>query len=215
MNRFYAACFALVLALSLRADTIVFRNGEELEGTILEKDESEIKLEVDNGTVVVPMVKVRRIELDTPEKIAERARKKAEAEEFAKKMADEGKVLYKGKWVTEEEKKAAEDKLKAEQQKKKDDAAAAKKKADDDAAKAKADALALAQQNANQNSRADRFNRNRRGDPTGGQGNNGNNGSNASTFNGSNGYGNSYNNNNNGYNNNYSNSYNNNGYNGR
>ena len=211
MNRFYAACFALVLAFTLRADTVVFKNGEELEGTILEKDETELKLEVENGTVLVPMVKVRRIDLDTPEKIAERARKKAEAEEFAKKMADEGKVLYKGKWMTEEEKKAAEDKLKAEQDKKKEAAAAAKKKADDEAAKAKEEAAKraadLAQQNANnQNSRGDRFNRNRRGDPTGGQGLNGNN---ATTFNnGSNGYGNSYNNNNNGYNNNYNNSYN-------
>jgi len=39
--------FALAVSAEwLRADTIIFKNGEEMDGTILEKDENAIKFEV-------------------------------------------------------------------------------------------------------------------------------------------------------------------------
>ncbi|HLX61407.1 MAG TPA: hypothetical protein VKX17_09015 [Planctomycetota bacterium] len=197
MKLFLAVSFAMLAAYSLHADTVVFKNDEELDGKILERNDDSLKLEVEYGTVIVPMSKVKRIEPDTPEKAAERERKKAEAAELAAKMKDEGKVLYKGKWVTEDEKKADEDKI-AEAKKKKA-ADEAKKKADDDAkAKAAAAAALAAQQKQQQdNSRANRFNdqNNRRNNSYNNNYNNQYNGT-------SNGYGNgsSYNNYNN-YNN--------------
>ena len=70
--------------------------------------------------------------MDTPEKIAEREAKALAQKELAEKMEAEGKVLYKGKWVTEEEKAEAEAKLaeaKEAREKHKKELAEAKKKA--------------------------------------------------------------------------------------
>jgi len=136
-----------------------------MEGTVLERDENSLKVEVEYGTVIVPMARVRLIEADTPEKIEQRAQKKKEAAELAKQMKDEGKVLYKGKWVPEEEKKADLEKIAEAKAKKKEAELAAKQKAEEAAAKAKADALMAAQQaatannNNNGNGRSDRFSR--------------------------------------------------------
>ncbi len=196
MKRLFIICFALTFAASLRADTVVFHTGEELEGKILEKDEFTIKLEVETGTVLVPMDKVRRIDADTPEKIAEREKRKAEADDLAAKMKDEGKVLYKGKWVTEEAKKSAEDKVAADKQKKKEAADAAKKKAEEAAAKAKEEAAKLAAAAAkdpNQNSRENRFSRRHNRDDLTNSGVNSYNNGNGSSYNGSSQYNNSIN----------------------
>jgi hypothetical protein len=163
MKKFILVAPALALLLTAavsRADTIVFKNGEEIEGAVLEKDDIAIKLKVEYGTLLVPMARVRRIDADTPEQIEERKKRKDEAEEFAAKMKEDGKVLFKGKWVTEAKKKAEEDKIAAANKKKKEDAEEAKKKAQVAAAKAKeaADKAAadLAQTNAT-NTREDRF----------------------------------------------------------
>jgi hypothetical protein len=163
MKHFIAPLLLLAAAYSLRADTIVFKNDDELDGKVLERDELTLKVEVECGTVLVPLSKVKRIDPDTPEKAEEREKRKAAAAELATRMKDEGKVQYKGKWVTEDEKKADEDKIAAAKKKKAEEA---KKKAEAEAkAKAAADAAALAlqqqqQQLANQdNSRGDRFSR--------------------------------------------------------
>ena len=74
--------------------------------------------------MLIPKNKILRLEVDTPEMIAAREQKEAEAKELAEKMRAEGKVLYKGKWVTEAEKAADEAKL-AEAKKKRDEARAA------------------------------------------------------------------------------------------
>ena len=190
MKRILLVCLACALAaVSLRADTIVFHNGEELDGTIVERDENTLKVQVEYGTVLVPMTRVRRIEADTPEKLEEREKKKVEAAEFAKKMKEEGKIQYKGKWVTEEEKKADEDKIAEAKKKKKEAEAAAKAKAELAAAKAKADAELAAQQNANNNNngRSDRFSQrhNRNGlnsDPFNSTNNNNNSNNNANNY---------------------------------
>src|SRR6185295_10751460 len=111
MMKLLAVPMLLTCAYSLRADTIVFNNDEELEGKILERDELTIKLEVEYGTVLVPLSKVKRIDADTPEKVEAREKRKAAEKDLAAQMKEEGKVKYKGKWVTEEEKKADEDKI--------------------------------------------------------------------------------------------------------
>jgi hypothetical protein len=158
MKKFILVAPALALLLTAavsRADTIVFKNGEEIEGAVLEKDDIAIKLKVEYGTLLVPMARVRRIDADTPEQIEERKKRKDEAEEFAAKMKEDGKVLFKGKWVTEAKKKAEEDKIAAANKKKKEAAEEAKKKAQVAAAKAK-EAADKAQTNAT-NTREDRF----------------------------------------------------------
>src|SRR5437868_6638598 len=121
-------------AFSACADIIVFKTGDELEGQILEKTDEVIKLGVEHGTILIPMDRVLRIDLETAEK-AETGKKKKEGEAAeAKKMKEEGMVKYKGEWVTEEDKKAAEDKL-ADERKKKKEIADAKRKADEAVAK--------------------------------------------------------------------------------
>ncbi|MEI6234127.1 MAG: hypothetical protein WCT04_13815 [Planctomycetota bacterium] len=157
----FCGCFAL------HADTVVFKNGQELDGDILEKDENSLKLQVEFGTILVPMSRVRTIEADTPEKIELRAKKKAEAEELAKQMKEEGKVQYKGKWVSEEEKKADEAKVAEVKKKKKEEDDAKRKKAEEAAKRASEEAQKLAalnqasnNNNGNGNSRNNRFDRN-------------------------------------------------------
>jgi hypothetical protein len=55
------------------ADTVVFKNGQELEGTILEQDDTTILLEVEFGTMRVSKDKVERIDPGTPNKVAKAA----------------------------------------------------------------------------------------------------------------------------------------------
>ena len=141
-------CLLVIAAstTSLYADTVVLKTGEALEGTILKNNDAGIVLQVIYGTLLIPKNKILRLETDTPEMLVAREQKEAEARELAEKMRAEGKVLYKGKWVTEAEKAADEAKL-AEDKKKRDEARAAeaaKKKAAEEALKAAA--LAQAQQ---------------------------------------------------------------------
>lgn len=155
---FFAPALLLLTAPVLHADTVVFKNGEEIEGVVLEKDDNAIKLKVEFGTLLVPMSRVRRIDADTPEQIEERKKRKDAADEFAAQMKEDGKVLYKGKWVTEEKKKADEEKLAAVKKKKKEDAEEARKKVLEAATKAKEAAAAADLASANTgNTREDRF----------------------------------------------------------
>jgi len=138
MNFHIRTCLAVVLALGLcsavRADTMIMKNGESLEVKVLSEDGKAVEVEVvtdkaEHSVMRVPRSRILRIEEDTPEKIAARETKAAEEKDLAERMKDEGKVLYKGKWVTEEEKKKEEAKL-----------AAAKKKRDEERAKARKEA---------------------------------------------------------------------------
>lgn len=128
----FAAAFAIMLfSAPLFADVIVFLSGEELEATILERDDEKLKVEVSYGTMLVPLEKVRRIDVDTPEKIEQRALKRAEEKEETDRMRAEGKVRYKGEWVDEEVKKTAESKIAEARKKKREAEEAARKKAEE------------------------------------------------------------------------------------
>jgi membrane protein involved in colicin uptake len=129
---------ALVLGCGLsNADTVVMKTGHTVEGTVLDQNDEYIELEVEYGTMRVPMERVLRIEEDTPEKIAAREAKEAEQQALAEKMKEEGKILYKGQWVTEAEKKKAEDKAAADKKKRDEERAKAKKKAEEEAKRKK------------------------------------------------------------------------------
>ena len=161
VNSIFTAVFAAVaICFTAHADTIVFKSGEAMEGDVLKQDEAKLQLKVTyagpdgadrTGTLDIPMEKILRIDKDTPEMIKEREEKAAADKELALKMKDEGKVRYRGKWVSEDEKKKEESKLADDKKVKQDKLAAAHKKAAEVAAakKAEADKLqaaALAQQ---------------------------------------------------------------------
>ncbi|MGD0091338.1 MAG: hypothetical protein ABSE73_15585 [Planctomycetota bacterium] len=161
--------FALAfgLAISVRADTVtlLMKSGQTLEGDVISENDNSIELEVEYGTMRVPKSRILKRIDDTPEIIAERERKKEEEQDLADRMKDEGKVLYKGKWVTDKEKDEAEKKAKEAADKKKKQRAEAKKKADEEAKRKEAEAKKLEQewqkqeqQTGNQNaSRHDRL----------------------------------------------------------
>ena len=130
---------ATFVSAAARADTIIMKNGETLEGKELSRDNASLELEVKFGTVRVPLDKILRIEVETPEQAEAREAKEAEEKEYAAQMKEEGKVLYKGEWMEEKEKIAAEKKVAAAKKKKADERAAAKKKAEELAAKKKAE----------------------------------------------------------------------------
>jgi len=144
------SAITLGLCASLRADTVVMKGGQTLEGEVVSEDEKGIELKVEVGTMRVPKSRILRIEEDTPEKIAERENKAADERELAEQMKEEGKVKYKGKWVTEDEKKAAEDKVAAAKKKKEQERAAAKKKADEEAKRKAEEDKRFAQQQQQQ-----------------------------------------------------------------
>ena len=162
------AILMLALPLSLRADTIVMKSGLTMEGEKVGENDDSYEIKVEHGTVRVEKDKVARIEQPTPEELAEKEEKDAEEKELADQMKDEGKIKYKGKWVTEKEKEADEKKVaeakkkketqKAEAKKKMEAEAKKKKEADEKrlAEKQKADDLA-AKQNQFEDPRAARF----------------------------------------------------------
>jgi hypothetical protein len=168
----------LCAMLGARADIIVFKNGDELDGNVLEKTDAAVKLEVEYGTLLIPMERVLRIDKETPEQAAARKKKKDKADADAAENKAEGKVLYKGEWVDKDIMK--EDKKKvADEKKAKKDADDAKKKSDELAAQA-AKLAAQAQQLTNTannvgNARSNRFNSNHNSMSS--YGTNGNNGS--------------------------------------
>jgi hypothetical protein len=140
---------SLLLCSALRADTVVMRNLEALHGDLLKETPDWIELRVEYGTLKIPREKILRIETDTPEMIAEREAKAAKEKEFTDEMLAEGKVKYKGKWVTPAEKAADEKKIADEKKKKEAEIAEAKKKAAELVAqKKKEEQLALEQEKA-------------------------------------------------------------------
>jgi hypothetical protein len=124
---------SILLPLAARADTVIFKNGEELEGKILERDEASLLLEVDCGTMVIPMDRVLRVEIATPEQLAAAKKKIAD-------MKAEGKSLYGGKWLTKDEIEEAQAANEEKKQKRDEARLAAKKKSDEDAKQKKATA---------------------------------------------------------------------------
>ena len=109
MTHLRALLFVFLTAGALRADTVVFITGREMEGKVLHRDENSIRFEVDSGVIVIPMSRVKRVDMDTPQQAEERERKKTAALEFAAKMKAEGKILYRGQWVPEEEVRAQQE----------------------------------------------------------------------------------------------------------
>jgi outer membrane biosynthesis protein TonB len=202
MSSSLRCCIALIAALALcsavRADTVVMKTGEVLEGTVVSENDRSIELEVEFGTMRVPRARILRIEEDTPEKIAAREKKAADEKELADQMKEEGKVLFHGKWVDEKEKKQAEDKIAKDKKKSEDER---KKKAADEAKRKQDEAKkqqdqAKANQNSSDNVRQDRFNQRHWRDGT-------------QFNNNTNGYANSSSTDRNNYRNNYSGNYNN------
>lgn len=141
---------ALAMGLSLRADTIVFKNGQTLDGKVIKKDDVNVELEVKFGTMLVPVAKILAIEEDTPEKILEREAREAEEKELAEQMKADGKVKHKGKWITEAEKEQQEQKAKEERKKRDAAREQERKKAEQEAARKKQDAEKKKQELAKQ-----------------------------------------------------------------
>lgn len=172
-------CLALATAGVLRADTIVMKTGQKLDGKIVSSNGETVEIEVEYGTMRVPQALILSVEQQSPEQIAAREEEKAQEKEHAAMMRAEGKVLYKGKWIDAEEKEEIEAKQAAEKKKKDEEKAAAKKKKDEELAKKKEEERKrleeeqrrreqIAQQNGGRyDPRAERFNRSRGKDDNG------------------------------------------------
>ncbi|MBE7464967.1 MAG: hypothetical protein HS116_15940 [Planctomycetes bacterium] len=112
------------------ADTVVLKNGQELEGEILKQDDDGIRLKVPQGMVYVERTKILAIEEDTPEKIAARERAAEEKRKFDEAMRAKGLVNFGGKWMRpEDQAKILADRAAADAKKKADEA---KRKADEE-----------------------------------------------------------------------------------
>jgi hypothetical protein len=70
---------ALMIAAAARADTVVMTTLETIDGKVISKNDDFIELQVEFGTMRVPVEKILRIEADTPELKAARENKAAEA----------------------------------------------------------------------------------------------------------------------------------------
>jgi len=136
--RFLLRSCGMVLVLAAtaaQADSIVFKTGQVLEGTVLKENDTTLELAVEYGTILVSRDKILRVESESISQKADREARQQEEREFLARMKSEGRVLHKGKWITEEEKRAVDEKL-AEEKRKQDEA---KKKAAEEAAKKKAE----------------------------------------------------------------------------
>jgi outer membrane biosynthesis protein TonB len=166
------AGLALLLSPAAHADTIFMRDGHTLEGRVLSSNGETLELEVEYGTMRVPVRLVEKIEAETPEKKAAREEAEAGKREFEENMRAEGKVKYKGGWVTPEEKAAAEEKIAEAKRKREEQKLAEKKKKEEEEKKRAEEQRRLAEQaareqerlapenNGRDNGRADRFARN-------------------------------------------------------
>ena len=92
MRALILATFIVCMTHPLSADTILLKNGRNLEGLIVEKTKRHIKLETKDGIIKVPLTMMDDLTADQVKKIPEKTMKKTEAP-----------VLYKGKKVTKEE----------------------------------------------------------------------------------------------------------------
>jgi len=73
------AALALLLALPSRADTVILKNGRELDAKVLEQNETTVLLEVEYGTLRLERDKILRIEPGSPVKLAGNAAANASA----------------------------------------------------------------------------------------------------------------------------------------
>jgi hypothetical protein len=128
------ALVTAVIMCGARADTVVMKTLEVIEGKIVKTNPEFIELQVEYGTMRVPREKILRIDPDTPEIIAEREARATKLKEETEKNLAAGKIQYKGKWVKPEEKEADEKRIADAKKKRDEERAAAKKKAEEEAA---------------------------------------------------------------------------------
>ena len=87
------------------ADFVIFKNGHQIEGEVLQEDEESLLLKVDYGTMKIEKSKVLTIRKETEAEIAQRKQAAEEKKMFEERMLRQGRVLYKGKWIDADEKK--------------------------------------------------------------------------------------------------------------
>ena len=92
MRVFIIAAFIVCVTHPLSAETILLKNGKNLDGEIVEKTRRHIRLQTENGIVKIPFTMMDEQAAEELNKIPEKTMKKAEAP-----------VIYKGKPVTKEE----------------------------------------------------------------------------------------------------------------
>lgn len=112
--------------LNSEISTVIFKSGHTLEGQVLQLDDESLTLQVQFGSLKIPVNKILRIESETEE-----------AKVLREQMEADGKVMYRGKWIEKEERekqiadaKAKLDKTREATKQKKLAVADAKKKAD-------------------------------------------------------------------------------------
>ena len=92
MKQAFALLLIAAVMLSARADTVVLKTGQALEGKILKNDDNGIQLQVQYGTMIIAQDKILRVEEDTPETLAAREEKEAADKEHAERMRAEGQT---------------------------------------------------------------------------------------------------------------------------
>lgn len=99
----------MIERIRAESEAAAFAQRMEAEGKVFYKDQW-----VPREQMAAEEAKIAAAEQARIAALEEAERKKAEADkEFAERMQQEGKTLYKGRWLTEEEKAAAEEKAKA------------------------------------------------------------------------------------------------------
>jgi hypothetical protein len=116
----------MIASAGASADTVVLKTGQVIEGKVVSNDDKGVVVEVTFGTMLITQDKILRIEEESAEGLAAHEKDAAAKREYAAKMKADGKVLYKGKWVSEKEKEADEEKVAAAKKKKDSDIAAKK-----------------------------------------------------------------------------------------
>ncbi len=102
----WAFLMLALLAPCAYADFVIFKNGHQIEGEILQEDDDSYLLKVDYGTLKVEKSKVLTIRKETEAEIELRKQAAEEKKRFEERMLRQGRVLYKGKWIDEDEKKS-------------------------------------------------------------------------------------------------------------
>jgi len=92
LRAFILATFIIGMTQPLSADTILLKNGKNLEGQIIEKTKRHIKMQTKNGVIKVPFTMMDDATAEQVKEIPEKIMTKSEAP-----------VLYKGKKITRED----------------------------------------------------------------------------------------------------------------
>ncbi len=122
----------------LHADTLVFKNGQELEGDVLNDDDTSILLKVEAGTLRIEKSKLLYVKKWTEEELEKRKEEEDKQQKFQARMERMGKTFYRGEWIAKERKDKIMAELEEQKRIKKEadlKAKEAKKKADEEARK--------------------------------------------------------------------------------